>query len=213
MKIQIWPHGAVEVVVPRGTRSATVAGFIADQREWIVSTQARFALKYRESGSLPDRIVLPAIDRNLNVHYLQGAPRCNEQPNALLISGNLMDPASLQVQLRTWLRHHARLHLKRETNRLAQVTGLVPERVHIRLQRTRWGSCSSSGTISLNAALLLRSAEELNYVLIHELCHLRHMNHSRRFWQLVARYQPNYRQMETQLDDAWTDTPLWLLER
>ena len=61
------------------------------------------------------------------------------------------------------------------------------------MQRTRWGSCSNSGTISLNAALLFLEPPLVRYLFIHELCHLIALNHSRRFWAAVARYEPDYR--------------------
>ena len=101
--------------------------------------------------------------------------------------------------------------MKQEVARQAEITGLRPKRVQTRLQSTRWGSCSTTGTLSLNAALLLRSADELRYVVIHELCHLEHMNHSKRYWQLVKRFEPDYRQYERGLDKAWQSSPIWLI--
>jgi predicted metal-dependent hydrolase len=88
--------------------------------------------------------------------------------------------------------------------------GLQPKRIAIRLQKTRWGSCSASGTISLNAAVLLRPAAEMRYVIIHELCHLKHMNHSQRYWQLVESFVPDYRSIERIMDEAWQTSPRWI---
>ena len=99
----------------------------------------------------------------------------------------------------------------RETRKLARKTGLQPAAVHIRLQKTRWGSCSATGTVSLNAAALLRPPEEMRYVIVHELCHLRHMNHSKTFWRLVESYVPDYRLLEDTLDAAWQTSPAWLI--
>jgi predicted metal-dependent hydrolase len=66
-------------------------------------------------------------------------------------------------------------------------------RIEIRDQRTRWGSCSPLGTLSFNWRLVLAPIEVLDYVVVHELCHLRHPNHSPRFWQLVASRRPQWR--------------------
>ncbi|MEE0435292.1 MAG: M48 family metallopeptidase [Peptococcaceae bacterium] len=70
--------------------------------------------------------------------------------------------------------------------------GAAPVRLTIRTQRTRWGSCSAKGAISLNALLMLAPETVRDYVVVHELCHLKEMNHSSRFWAEVARVLPTY---------------------
>ena len=77
-----------------------------------------------------------------------------------------------------------------------------PARLAIRGQRTRWGSCTSRGTVSLNWRLVLLPSRLADYVIVHELCHLRHMNHSRRFWSLVASVIPDWAERRSELDAA-----------
>lgn len=74
-----------------------------------------------------------------------------------------------------------------------QFTGGNYTRITIRDQKTRWGSCSSTGTLSFNYRLMFAPPRVLDYVVVHELCHLTHMNHSREFWDLVASVQPDYK--------------------
>ncbi len=74
-----------------------------------------------------------------------------------------------------------------------QYTGGSYTRITIRDQKTRWGSCSSTGTLSFNYRLMYAPLRVLDYVVVHELCHLTHMNHSRDFWSLVASVQPDYK--------------------
>jgi predicted metal-dependent hydrolase len=71
--------------------------------------------------------------------------------------------------------------------------GVRPVRIQIRDQRSRWGSCSTRGTLSFNWRLVLAPFEVLDYVVVHELCHLREPNHSRRFWSLVENRRPGWR--------------------
>jgi predicted metal-dependent hydrolase len=113
--------------------------------------------------------------------------------------------------LQNWLKQRARKVLPALCMQTGAALGLEPNRVHIRLQKTRWGSCSSNSTINLNAALLLRPPEEVHYVIVHELCHLRHMNHSKRYWKLVESFVPDYRAIEKTLDAAWQTSPNWLI--
>ena len=80
----------------------------------------------------------------------------------------------------------------------------------IRRQRTRWGSCSTRGTISLNCCLLFQRPAVVRYLMIHELAHTLHMNHSRRFWHCVARHCPEYRSLDRELLDGWRRVPDWV---
>ena len=79
--------------------------------------------------------------------------------------------------------------LKKKTIRM----NLYPKKISIRDTKSRWGSCSSEGNISLSWRLMMAPPDVMEYVIIHELAHLQHMNHSKSFWQLVAQYCPNYR--------------------
>jgi predicted metal-dependent hydrolase len=75
----------------------------------------------------------------------------------------------------------------------APAIGVAPARIQIRDQRSRWGSCSTRGTLSFNWRLVLAPFDVLDYVVVHELCHLREPNHSRRFWRLVEQRRPEWR--------------------
>jgi hypothetical protein len=84
------------------------------------------------------------------------------------------------------------------------------KKCQIRAQRTCWGSRSSSGTVSLNLCLLFLEPSVVRYLMIHELCHGRHMDHSKRFWKLVGQFEPNYERLDRKLTDSWRRVPGWL---
>ena len=93
---------------------------------------------------------------------------------------------------------------------LSELTSMPFKKLQIRAQRTCWGSHSGRGTISLNLCLLFLEPQLLRYLMIHELCHGRHMNHSKSFWRLVARFEPNYRKLDRELTECWNRVPDWL---
>jgi predicted metal-dependent hydrolase len=111
-----------------------------------------------------------------------------------------------------WLTQHAQARLGTRLAEVAQQHGFSYSALKLRRQRTRWGSCSARGIISLNLALLFQSPEVLRYLMCHELAHTRHMNHSARFWRCVEECEPRYRSLDAQLRTGWSHVPSWLLE-
>ena len=93
---------------------------------------------------------------------------------------------------------------------LSAATGIPYSRISIRRQRSRWGSCSARGTISLNACLLFQRPPVVDYLVVHELTHVRHMNHSARFWQAVERNCADWRALDRELVQGWRNVPRWV---
>jgi predicted metal-dependent hydrolase len=84
--------------------------------------------------------------------------------------------------------------------------------VAIRCQRTRWGSCSTRGTVSLNCSLVFLRPQVVHYLFVHELAHTKHMNHSSSFWHLVAKLEPEYRSLDRELLAGWRTVPSWIFK-
>lgn len=87
--------------------------------------------------------------------------------------------------------------------------GLSFGRALVKNQRTRWGSCSCTDTISISQNLVFLPPRLVRYIFIHELCHTVHLTHSRRFWGTVAQFEPDYRRLEKELGDADGCVPPW----
>lgn len=215
ISIKVFPRGKVEVVVPRRTRPADVASFVEENRDWIARTRESFAADHRpESFELPREIRLPAVARSVRVSYERQTNlksvryRCTN--GVLTLRGRTRDEASCVKAIRRWLAVLAREEFTPRLDSLSALSGIPYGKLQVRAQRTCWGSRSSSGTISLNLCLLFLEPALLRYLMLHELCHGRHMNHSRRFWRLVARFEPDYRRLDRELVEAWREVPAWL---
>lgn len=214
LSVRVYPGGRVEIVAPHGASPMVVQRFIGEHRQWIHDRVQAFAGMVTVDTRLPDVLDLPAIARGYAVEYCDrpGPVRVQLQPNSncLVVTGPVADRRAVAVALRRWLAELAMLHLGKRLQDLASEIELPFSRLQIRRQRTRWGSCSVSRTISLNVCLLFLDPAVVRYLMIHELCHTREMNHSARFWSLVARHEPHYRALDRALLGGWRQVPWWM---
>ena len=118
--------------------------------------------------------------------------------------------AKMRVALRAWLLRAARTRLEPRVAAIARAMGVNYSQISIRRQRSRWGSCSARGTISLNCCLLFQRPEVVDYLLVHELTHVKHMNHSACFWQAVERHCADWRALDRELVQGWRHVPRWV---
>ena len=214
LAVRVLPGGIVEIVVPRGTRPQAVQQFVARHRGWI----DRKVVQYQPDvpapdGGLPDRIDFSANGQGFDVRYAEapGAPRLHYAVELLTVTGECERAALVRHALQRFTMRMAHAVLLPWLQRVSSASGLAFKRLQIRRQRTRWGSCSRNGTISLNACLLFQRPAIVNYLLIHELVHTRHMNHSRRFWSAVQRLEPDWQELDTALSQGWRSVPAWVL--
>ena len=215
LSIKVFPRGRVEVVVPRRTRPADVREFVEAHREWISKARASFAAEHPpEPFALPQVVELNGVERQFSVCYKPRAGantvKFGTHGDAVVLSGHTTDEKLCVQALKRWLTSVAKSEYASRLRVLSGLTGNAYKKMHVRGQRTCWGSHSGSGTISLNYCLMFLDPGHLRYVMIHELCHARHMNHSRRFWSLVGRFEPDYRQLDKDLNGSWKRIPTWV---
>jgi predicted metal-dependent hydrolase len=214
LSVRVYPGGRVEVVVPPGASPAAVQKFIGTHRQWIHRRVEDLSTAAAIDNSRPASIRLPAIGRHYAVEYEQageGSARARVVgENLLVVSGPLHDDRAIAALLRSWLADLAHQQLGAQLAMVAEECGFRYGRVQVRRQRTRWGSCSASGTISLNVCLLFLRPAVVRYLLVHELCHTRHMNHSAKFWGLVENFAPDYRALDQELLRGWQSVPGWM---
>jgi len=188
IRVVVDPRAGVEVVLPARAREAEAAGAVVELRPWIerrLAEQAALRARFERPPG-----VVPYLGIELALVEEPGRTRVHRRGDALLV------PASGDAQrdaLERWYRRAARAEIAPRVQTAAAVLDRPVTRLTIRDQRTRWGSCTAKGALSFNWRLLLASEEVLDYVVWHEACHLVVMDHSPRFWALVARHCPGYR--------------------
>ncbi len=192
-KLQIKPYRGLEVVIPTRFPKKVVPELIRQHADWIKQQLGKHQQQFVKPV-LPTEIFLP-----INNSFTSITSSKYEDDD---FEGNL-------VWLRQWTRKQAWALLPPMLKQLSIACGLAYKKVSIRSQKTRWGSCSSHGTISLNDQLVFVPEATVRYLMIHELCHTRHMNHSVNFWRLVESFYPDYRYHERVLNQARERVPEW----
>ena len=223
-RLRILPFGGLEVVIPTRFPRKLVAGLVAEHADWARRQLARQA-QLRESISLPSELRLAFDGSTTAVLYRSAPERAQAElfidPAGAVIEIGAIEDGVIEIgasgqraattELRHWIRQRARRLLPPLLEDISKQTGLAYNRVSIRSQRTRWGSCSNRGTISLNDQLLFLPTDTVEYLMIHELCHTRHLNHSKAYWTLVQQYCPGYRAHEKRLGQSRNLVPDWFL--
>ena len=130
-----------------------------------------------------------------------------------MVTGRVEDGSEVIQGLRRWLVRHTRESLVPWLDELSVHAGLSYGKVAVRGQRTRWASCSSKGNINLNYRLLFLPPDVVRYILNHELCHTVHLNHSRKFWDMVASMEPEFRVYNKLAKKGMEEVPGWAKSR
>lgn len=197
-KIKIEPNGEVVVVTPPRFSQRHLTQFVSDHQTWIERNRAKVLAKHAQLSD-PDHVSI------FGKKYLKRVTYSNHHPVGIRITDNqlifnpanpLADAAKLESNftkaLNTFLKQTAAKYLLPRTKQLARTMNQNYGAITLREQKTRWGSCSSDGNLNFNWRLVHYPPAIIDYVIIHELAHRTHMNHSAAFWNLVKTHDPEY---------------------
>jgi predicted metal-dependent hydrolase len=196
-----------------------VPAIVAQKRGWIDKAQRKLAAQAvvtREPEDYPDWLELHGIGERWQVQYRPsaggaGALQLHMYPHQqLILTGPTQNWLGCQSLLQRWVAGRAKMYLLPLLRQVSDETGLAYRSGTVRSPRTRWGSCSNEQTISLNSKLLFLPLAQVRYVIVHELCHTVHFDHSPEFWRLVGRHDLNYVQHKADLKVADRWLPAWL---
>ena len=214
VRLKVSSHEGLVVVVPRGFDTRQVPGIIREWVPWIRRAFEKVPPTDSRKAILPQSLSLLSIGENWTVRVENSAAKkvaLVERPDRIVnistVSGDCFDSFE---KLRIWVRRKAEKELLPWLGDTARHHGFNYVRGIVRHQKTRWGSCSIKGTISLNMKLLFLPPELVEYIILHELCHTVHMNHSQSFWELVEQHMPDFRVRDLAMKNASRYIPLFM---
>jgi predicted metal-dependent hydrolase len=191
--LRVRPDGSLRVTIPRAGSRAEATAFVARQIAWIARERARLRREQTPVRWTDGSII--RLDGNaVAIEIIHLAAGAVTRYGGRVVRVN--NHADVRAEIERDMRQLARERLVPRLHELAAQYGLTISRVTIRNQRSRWGSCSRARAIALNFRLVQMPPEVRDYVLIHELMHLRQQNHGPRFWGLVEQACPSYRDAE-----------------
>ncbi len=197
ISIAVNRQGQITVRAPLRESRQSIERFLKDSREWIAAKKAKME---RQRAACPDIEIreggrIPFLGGELTIH-MEPHIRIRRMGECLL-----MPEDATGDQLVRFLKREARPVLQESLDHYAQLTGLRYREMKLSSARGRWGSCSHDNSINLTWRLIFCPIEAIDYVAVHELCHILHKNHSREFWASVERVLPDYRERERWLKD------------
>ncbi|HLP00489.1 MAG TPA: SprT family zinc-dependent metalloprotease [Opitutaceae bacterium] len=193
-RLSVGRDGLAVLTIPTRGSERQARQFLETQRDWLERTRHRLA-------QLPRSATVWTIGTSVLWRgEWRAIERASDATPHISLGGECFRVSRHEGDLRATLEAHfrriARIELPPRTWELAAVTGVEVREVSVRDQRTRWGSCSSTGTISLNWRLVQAPSFAADYIILHELMHVREMNHSERFWALVEGVCPRWQEAE-----------------
>lgn len=201
-RLKISPKDGLQIIIPAGVEM-NIEEFIRNNSSWILKHHSRIEQTKRETprrSYKPDEL-FPFLGQERRL-YIENKARGklttvmldNDAIRIRVGAGEKSGETDLiRAALESWYRAQAKAYIVARVAELAKQHDFEYEKVTIKGQSTRWGSCSSKRNLNFNWKLMMTPPAAIDYVIIHELCHLREMNHSKKFWKLVARYCPDYK--------------------
>lgn len=209
VSITIRPDGGILVRAPEKMRAEQIKRFLLEHREWIrkkqelVEEHLRMRKTFEKKYISGEKFLYLGQEYILDVVAVPGRKRAGAEviADTLTVEIGTAEERTGQefrevteAAVRRWYKEEARKRFDERAAFFAEYMGVVYGQIRVKEQKTRWGSCSGRGNLNFNWKLVMAPPEILDYVVVHELCHLKEMNHSRRFWQTVERVLPDYRE-------------------
>ncbi|GAA0213949.1 SprT family zinc-dependent metalloprotease [Kangiella japonica] len=191
-------HNRVKVRAPKKAPDDWIEGFVYQKAKWIARKLVEQAEWHQSRLVLENGQLISVLGKPLVIRVSQGANKITLSDSEFLIRNKDLSPSSIAKQMDRWLLNHAKESLPQKVQAWAEIMGLEKKLSGVRFRKTKiqWGHCTRKGMVQLNQLILLTPLYVIDYLIIHELSHLKHLNHSKRFWGMVESYCPDYKNAE-----------------
>jgi predicted metal-dependent hydrolase len=196
--LKVDEHG-LTVSAPATMPHARVEALVRESERWVLRKIAEWKARRVPIVSWRDGAPLPYLGADLALRLATGAPRVRHEPSELHVTVRVLDELAIRRAVVAWYKRAAREHLGGRLLELANAARLAPPRFLLSSAAARWGSCNSRREVRLAWRLVKAPPALVDYVICHELAHLRHMDHSAAFWAEVERQCPDYRRLRAEL--------------
>ena len=220
ISLRIYSGSVLEVIIPERRKQVDIDAFLNKNRDWIDKQAQRFTFllpEVADKTALIEKIALPAVNQVIEIAYrpIDSAISISHkiEKNKIIFYGAITDFSVCVPVILSYIKKQAKRYLADFLDELTRTTGLSYQKLSIRSQKTVWGSCTAQKNIQLNYKILFLPTSLARYILIHELCHTVHLNHSRAFWKLVSMHVSDYREQVRALREADCFLPKWLCVR
>lgn len=212
MNLKVSANKGVQVTKPAHISQQEALAFLQHYIPWVEKNAHIWKLAHRHI-ELPDNIHLPVLHQTWNISYetnvIRKRARMIETTDSQLIYCGPEETDVTCRKLQQWVERKAKDYFIERLNFLSDHTQLAFNKLSFRKQNTRWGSCNHEKNISINYKLIFFTGEIIDYILIHELAHTKHLNHGKHFWDLVAKFVPDYKAHIKSLRGADAFIPQW----
>lgn len=211
--IQLLEDGFVKVSAPFGVTESEIDEIVNNKLSWILKKQEELKRIYREKNvdrKFEDGEKISFLGREYRLKIVK--TKKDIKPEVVIDNDNMIiyinekfidkdTKENIRKLLKKWFIERFREIAAKRIEKYSILIGVTPSKITIREQKTRWGSCSSKGSINLNWKLVMAPMEVVDYVIVHELCHMIEMNHSREYWNIVSSVMPDYKKYKKWLKE------------
>ncbi|SHE40904.1 M48 family metallopeptidase [Clostridium fallax] len=214
VSISIDENGVVKVFAPFGVPNIYIEELIDENKNWIDENLENIKRKKmnKKQWTFKEGMTVPFLGKDYNIKFIIGNfpknyIRFYENTFQFELNKKIYDDSFKRIEickdlLKDFYKKEGNIYLKRRTKELEKIIGVKSIDIRVKDVKTIWGSCSSKNNINYNLRLMMMDKNFIDYVIIHELCHLLHRNHSKAFWNEVFKYCNDYRKIRNDIKEV-----------